>query len=152
MKYKILKYSWLIGALALTGCNDWLDVNPKSQVKQEALFSSESGYQDALTGIYTIMASRKNFKKAIASVMGELFVEAMVCKMYMPGVDGEKADALMSRILDFQADLITRVSHTDGKDNRALVRKYYKELRADLEKEVEAVMAEIGELSKTKEA
>ena len=62
------------------------------------------------------MASRKNFKKAIASVM------------------------------------ITRVSHTDGKDNRALVRKYYKELRADLEKEVEAVMAEIGELSKTKEA
>lgn len=56
MKYKILKYSWLIGALALTGCNDWLDVNPKSQVKQEALFSSESGYQDALTGIYTIMA------------------------------------------------------------------------------------------------
>ena len=84
------------------------------------------------------MASRKNFKKAIASVMGELFVEAMVCKMYMPGVDGEK--------------VITRVSHTDGKDNRALVRKYYKELRADLEKEVEAVMAEIGELSKTKEA
>ena len=98
------------------------------------------------------MASRKNFKKAIASVMGELFIEAMVCKMYMPGVDGEKADALMSRILDSQADLITRVSHTDGKDNRALVRKYYKELRADLEKEVEAVMAEIGELSKTKEA
>ena len=56
MRHRILKYGWLIGALALAGCNDWLDVNPKSQVKQEALFSSESGYQDALTGIYTIMA------------------------------------------------------------------------------------------------
>ena len=56
MKYNALKYGWLIGTFLLSGCNDWLDVNPKSQVKQEALFSSESGYQDALTGIYTIMA------------------------------------------------------------------------------------------------
>lgn len=56
MKYNALKYGWLIGIFLLTGCNNWLDVNPKSQVKQEVLFKSESGYQDALTGIYTIMS------------------------------------------------------------------------------------------------
>lgn len=98
------------------------------------------------------MASRKNLKKTIVSVLGELFVETMVCKMYMPTVDGEKADALMSRILDFQSELISRVSHTDGRDNKALVRKYFRDLRADLDKEAEAILAEIAELSKAKEA
>ena len=38
------------------GCSDWLDVDPKSQIKQEALFESEAGFRDALTGIYTVMA------------------------------------------------------------------------------------------------
>lgn len=56
MKYTILKYGMLAGTLLLGGCNNWLDVDPKSQVKQEVLFESEAGFQDALTGIYTIMA------------------------------------------------------------------------------------------------
>ena len=56
MKYTILKYGMLAGALLFGGCSNWLDVDPKSQVKQEVLFESEAGFQDALTGIYTIMA------------------------------------------------------------------------------------------------
>lgn len=56
MKYTILKYGMLAGAMLFGGCSNWLDVNPKSQVKQEVLFESESGFQDALTGIYTMMA------------------------------------------------------------------------------------------------
>ena len=56
MKYTILKYGMLAGALLFGGCSNWLDVDPKSQVKQEALFESEAGFQDALTGINTIMA------------------------------------------------------------------------------------------------
>ena len=35
MKYSIVKYIGLAGALLLGGCNDWLDVDPKSQIKQE---------------------------------------------------------------------------------------------------------------------
>lgn len=52
---KILKYSILYLLLFTWGCNDWLDVQPKSQVKEEDLFKSESGFRDALTGIYTLM-------------------------------------------------------------------------------------------------
>ncbi len=47
-------------ALSLTGltsCNDWLDVSPKSQIKEEEQFGREGGYQDQLTGVYTAMAS-----------------------------------------------------------------------------------------------
>ena len=38
MKYTILKYGMLAGALLFGGCSNWLDVDPKSQVKQEVLF------------------------------------------------------------------------------------------------------------------
>lgn len=55
MKNKILKYSILCLSLVATGCNAWLDVQPKSQVKEEELFKSESGFREALTGIYTLM-------------------------------------------------------------------------------------------------
>ena len=41
MKYTILKYGMLAGTLLLGGCNNWLDVDPKSQVKQEVLFDDE---------------------------------------------------------------------------------------------------------------
>lgn len=50
-----LKYMILCLSLFAVGCNDWLDVQPKSQVKEEDLFGSESGFRDALTGIYALM-------------------------------------------------------------------------------------------------
>ena len=46
---KKLRYMMLCLSLFAFGCNDWLDVQPKSQVKEEDLFSSESGFRDALT-------------------------------------------------------------------------------------------------------
>ena len=45
MKYRIVKYIGLAGVLLLGGCSDWLDVDPKSQIKQEALFESEAGFR-----------------------------------------------------------------------------------------------------------
>lgn len=43
---RIIKYTWLAIALLAAGCNDWLDVNPKSQIKQDVLFESEAGFRD----------------------------------------------------------------------------------------------------------
>ena len=50
-----LKYMILCLSLFAFGCNDWMDVQPKYQVKEEDLFKSESGFRDALMGIYTLM-------------------------------------------------------------------------------------------------
>lgn len=55
MKIQAKIYIGLLGLLVLASCSDWLDVEPKSQVKKEVLFESESGYRDALIGVYTIM-------------------------------------------------------------------------------------------------
>ena len=96
------------------------------------------------------MAKRRILRKEISYVAGELFTEALVCKLYIPGVNQEKADALMARILDMQDSYIVRAGHPDGKDNKALVRNYYRKLREDLQNEVNAIADEIEELSKDK--
>lgn len=94
------------------------------------------------------MAKRRILKKDISYVAGELFSEALICKLYIPGVDQAKADVVMSRILDMQDEFIRRANRPDGKDNEVLVKDYYRKLWADLREEVNAISTEIGELSK----
>lgn len=96
------------------------------------------------------MAKRRILKKDISYVAGDLFSEVLICKLYIPGVDQEKADVLMTRVLDMQDEFIKRAHRPDGKDNKALVKEYYSKLRVDLVTEVNAIAAEIGELSKQK--
>ena len=52
---KIFRYAALLVLLFCMGCRDWLDVRPNSQVKEDDLFTSESGFRDALIGIYALM-------------------------------------------------------------------------------------------------
>ena len=46
----------LLAVIFLTGCNDWLDVSPKSQIEETDQFSRPSGFRDQLTGVYTLMS------------------------------------------------------------------------------------------------
>ena len=45
-------------AFCSVSCNDWLDVRPGTEMKEDDQFSSERGFYDALTGCYMSMASR----------------------------------------------------------------------------------------------
>lgn len=54
---KIYIYLLLIAGCCIS-CKKFLDVKPKSQIKEEILFEKERGFVDALSGIYTLMARR----------------------------------------------------------------------------------------------
>lgn len=41
--------------LALSSCSDWLDIQPKTEVKEDRMFETESGFKDALIGCYMLM-------------------------------------------------------------------------------------------------
>lgn len=56
-QYKIVVFALLCVSLGLTSCDDWLDIRPKSEIKEEDLFESERGYRQALFGIYSGMSS-----------------------------------------------------------------------------------------------
>lgn len=45
------------------GCSDWLDVNPRTEMKEEVLLSSEDGYKSALIGAYIQIASSSLYGK-----------------------------------------------------------------------------------------
>lgn len=94
------------------------------------------------------MAKRRILKRDISYVAGDLFSEASFCKLYLPGVNSEKADVVMARVLDMQDEFIRRANRPDGKENKKRVKEYYCKLRADLQTEINAIATEIGELSK----
>ena len=57
--YKTLRNLFALSLLCVlcASCNDWLDVDPKSQIKEEDHFSREGGFKDQLTGVYTKMTT-----------------------------------------------------------------------------------------------
>ena len=58
------------------------------------------------------MASRRELKKNVNYIAGELFMECLVNSLYVPGTDKTKADELMGRILSVQDEFIPRLRQT----------------------------------------
>ena len=56
---KIRSYIFIgLSMLSLSSCNEWLDVKPETEVREDDLFSSYKGYKEALAGCYSAMTSR----------------------------------------------------------------------------------------------
>ena len=47
----------IVTIVLLCGCNDYLDVTPRSQIKSDVIYSTETGYKEVLMGVYINMAS-----------------------------------------------------------------------------------------------
>ncbi len=60
---KKLTYIVLLASLLTTSCNDYLDVQPRSQVQDTELFETESGFKEALAGVYSSMVSTSTYAK-----------------------------------------------------------------------------------------
>lgn len=58
MKIKNIIFALLTLLVLGTGCNKFLEVDPKSTIGKDQLFSSEVGFQQALIGVYSQVASR----------------------------------------------------------------------------------------------
>ena len=53
----------LIGVLALTSCEDWLDVAPNTDVPAKELFTTENGFMSSLAGLYIVMTEEDTYGK-----------------------------------------------------------------------------------------
>jgi hypothetical protein len=55
------KYTYILflifAGMAISSCNDWLDVKPDTQVEEDNMFKNYQGYRSALTGCYMSLAS-----------------------------------------------------------------------------------------------
>lgn len=60
----------------LISCNKWLDVEPKSQVRDNDLFSTETGFKEALAGVYTSLTYEPLYGREMSfGLMGVLGYE-----------------------------------------------------------------------------
>ena len=55
-------------ALFTTSCNDWLDVEPSTEVDRNALFQNEAGFADARKTIENYI--KKNYMRSVQAPLG----------------------------------------------------------------------------------
>lgn len=88
------------------------------------------------------MASRRELKKNVNYIAGELFSECLMNSLFVPGTDKVKADALLNTILAMQSDFVSRISHTEPGN----VKGFYKKFRTDFDTKVAEIIDAIGKL------
>lgn len=89
------------------------------------------------------MASRRQLKKNVNYIAGELFSECLINSMFVPGTDKAKTDALMGEILSMQNDIVSRISHTEPGN----VKGFYKKLRTDFNAKVNEIIDAMAKLN-----
>lgn len=90
------------------------------------------------------MASRRDLKRDISYVIGDIFTECLIYKELVPGTDKAAAEKLIVDLLRIGNEFITRISHTEpGK-----AKEYYRALIKDFQKQISEVLDKLTKLKK----
>ena len=95
------------------------------------------------------MAKRRDLKKAMDYLSGDLMMETMLCSL-QPKFDKAKIEEIMARIVSLSTEFRERIQHPDGSANKKIVKQYYKKVREDFDAEVDKIYEEIVSLNKEK--
>lgn len=68
-------FTILIAVLSLTSCKKWFEVTPQDQVTSAELFKSESGFMEALNGVYTSCSHSELYGLELASGLPEVLAQ-----------------------------------------------------------------------------
>ena len=90
------------------------------------------------------MASRRDLKKDINYVIGDIFTECLIYKELVPGTNKDEAEKLIVDLLRIDNEFITRISHTEPGNAKG----YYSALVKDFQKEISAVIDKLTKLKK----
>ena len=101
------------------GCDNWLDVSPKTEVKETDLFSKESGFKTALLGAYIEMISPDlyggNLTMGFMDVLAQYYNITSEESTYMPAstYDYEHADVkpIVSKIWSNMYSIIANLNN-----------------------------------------
>lgn len=81
---KVISILCLGMTLAFVSCENWLDVQPKSEIKWDVMFETEQGFKDALLGCYTGLSESKLY----GSEMTCTFLEVLAQQFYAKNETG----------------------------------------------------------------
>lgn len=89
------------------------------------------------------MANKRQLKKRINNLCGDLFAECVACVHYAK-VNRDDADNVMLAILNMQDDLLCRVSHVEP---GLPTKTFFKKLNKDLLSSTESIISQIEALA-----
>ena len=82
----ILIFSLLCLLVVATSCKKWLDVSPKTEVRERALLENEQGFKEAVTGVYILMGSGsaygQNLTMGMLDAMGQRYNTASTSHIF----------------------------------------------------------------------
>ncbi|MBE6291935.1 MAG: hypothetical protein E7091_05945 [Bacteroidales bacterium] len=84
------------------------------------------------------MANKRELKKSINYVAGDLFQECIVLK-YIKKTDNTKVDEVLLDILNMQSEFLARVNHPDPGN----IKKFYRRLYVDFGDAVEQIITKL---------
>lgn len=104
------------------------------------------------------MATKRNLKKAVKAVCGNIAGECIIARNLIPGIDADKMNQLVIDLADLQYDTITKVSFSFDKGKSSFenahayktsrdkyFRKAYDKLIEDFNKGIEDIVAKMNE-------
>ena len=103
--------------LCLVACQNWLDVEPKTEMKSDVMFESESGFKDAIIGIYMLMGDRALYGRELTTgfmdVLGQQFSLDKTYSSYARIKDYEydKASSIIANIWNQMYNIIANVNN-----------------------------------------
>lgn len=92
------------------------------------------------------MSSRRKLKKNIKQISIDLISECFFCLFIHPNINKEKVNEIVNRINKINYDLVTRVNHYDGKNNKQIVKKYFNKIMTDWDRNTDEIINEINTL------
>ncbi|TCC98161.1 RagB/SusD family nutrient uptake outer membrane protein [Pedobacter psychroterrae] len=108
IKSKYILTATLFAAIAFfASCNKWLDVSPKTQIKEEVQFSNSQGFTDALFGVYQKAATVDGYGRNMSFGALDMFAQqysgltngpynAIVRYQYRDSIAQKRVDAMFS--------------------------------------------------------
>ena len=89
------------------------------------------------------MASRRKLKKGIKEITDFLLDDILFVSLDAKEEDLRALELLLNRVVDLHDDTIAKIGAPDGAKNPQLVRKFYADLKAKYNEEIEAVESEL---------
>ena len=89
------------------------------------------------------MASRRKLKKGIKEITDFLIDDILFISLDAKEEDLAALELLLNRVVDLHDETIAKIGAPDGAKNPQLVRKFYTDLKAKYNEEIEAVESEL---------
>lgn len=108
-------------SFSLLSCNKWLDVEPESQVRDLELFSAESGFKEALAGVYASLTYEPLYGREMT--FGLIGVLGYEWDFQAQTYDGDRAFDYLSNESRFRIDAIWNGVYTAISNNNKLLQE-----------------------------